>query len=298
MWSRAELKNRAKVAFKRNYWKCVLVAFVVLLVSEGISMASNGASTVSDVASITQYSDMDDYDDEFYSDDYYDDEYFDDYYDNDTEDFVTDVFGGAGLASLIMTIGIVVILLVVVAAMLLKIFVFNPIEVGGCRFFVENSYEVAPAGRLGFAFKKGTYGNTVLTIFLRNLYTALWTLLLVVPGVIKGYEYRMIPYLLADDPNMPREDAFRISKEMMYGQKMDAFILDLSFIGWDLLNAVTFGLVGIFWVNPYKQATNAELFLSLRNQYFQKQNTQNEETQNNDFWSEDLQNQNSQNDAF
>lgn len=284
MWSRAELKSRAKVAFKRNYWKCVLVAFVVFLVSEGISMASNVASTVSDVATITQYSDMDDYD---YDDDY-DDEFYDEYY-NDTEDFVADAFGSSGFASLAMTIGIVVILLVVVVAMVLKIFVFNPIEVGGCRFFVENSYEAASAGRMGFAFKKGTYGNTVLTIFLRNLYTDLWTLLFIVPGVIKGYEYRMIPYLLADDPNMPREDAFRISKEMMYGQKMDAFILDLSFIGWDLLSAVTFGLVGIFWVNPYKQATNAELFLSLRNQYFQKQNNQNEEPQNNDFWSEGLQ---------
>lgn len=292
MWSRAELKSRAKVAFKRNYWKCVLVAFVVLLVSEGMSIASNGGSVASDVATISQYSDMDDdydYDDyDDYEDDY-DDEFYDDEYYNDTEDFVEDAFGSSGFASLAMTIGIVVILLAVVVVMVLKIFVFNPIEVGGCRFFVENSYEAAPAGRLGFAFKKGTYGNTVLTIFLRNLYTALWTLLFIVPGVIKGYEYRMIPYLLADDPNMPREDAFRISKEMMYGQKMDAFILDLSFFGWDLLSAVTFGLVGIFWVNPYKQATNAELFLSLRNQYFQKQNNQNEEPQNNDFWSEGLQ---------
>ncbi len=297
MWSRVELKSRAKIAFKRNYWKCVLVAFVLMLVTEGISSVSSGGNIASEVATIGNYTGMDSYEDE-YSDDYYD-EYDDEYmYYDDSEDFVTETLGGSGLMALAMTIGIVIVLVLVVVGIVLKVFVFNPIEIGGCRFFIENSYEKASAGKLGFAFKKGTYGNAVLTLFLRNLYIALWSLLLVVPGIVKSYEYRLIPYLLADDPKMPREDAFRISKEMMNGQKMEAFILDFSFIGWALLSMITFGIAGIFWVNPYVQATNAELFLSLRNQYFQGQNNQNAEPQNNDFWSESFQNQNSQNDAF
>ena len=77
----------------------------------------------------------------------------------------------------------------------------------------------------------------------------------------------MVPYLLADCPQMSRKDAFRISKEMMQGQKMDAFILDLSFIGWHLLSAVTCGLAEIFYVSPYVNATNAELFLALKGTY-------------------------------
>ena len=72
-------------------------------------------------------------------------------------------------------------------------------------------------GRLGFAFQKGMYGKTVLTLFLRKLFIGLWSLLLIVPGIVKAYEYRMVPYLLADDPNMTRQDAFRLSKELMYG---------------------------------------------------------------------------------
>ncbi len=284
MWSRTELKSKAKIAFKRNYWKCVLVAFVLALVVEGGSTLSVSEDITSSISSINE---SDDYYDDYYDDDTTED-YYDDYYEDDSEGFVEDVFGGLGISSLLMSIGVIVLLIVFVAAAALKILVFNPLEVGGCRFFIENSYEKAPAGKLGFAFKKGTYGNTVLTIFLRNLYIALWTLLLVVPGVIKRYEYRMVPYLLADDPNMPREDAFRISKEMMNGQKMDAFVLDLSFFGWDLLSVLSLGLAGIFWVNPYEQATNAELFLNLRNQYFQKQNHQSTESQNNDFWSESI----------
>jgi uncharacterized membrane protein len=108
----------------------------------------------------------------------------------------------------------------------------------------------------------------VLTQFLKSLYTLLWTLLLIIPGIVKHYEYRMIPYLLADFPEMSKDDAFRISKEMMNGNKMNAFILDLSFIGWHILSAVTLGIVGIFYVNPYVNATNAELYLTLKKQHF------------------------------
>ena len=67
------------------------------------------------------------------------------------------------------------------------------------------------------AFKSGYIGNVVKITFFRDLYLFLWSLLLVVPGIIKSYEYRMIPYLLAEYPDMPQEEAFRKSKEMMYG---------------------------------------------------------------------------------
>ena len=78
----------------------------------------------------------------------------------------------------------------------------------------------------------------------------------------------MVPYLLADCPELSTEEAFRISREMMNGEKMNTFILDLSFIGWYILSGITCNLVGIFYLYPYKYATDAELFLVLKQNYF------------------------------
>lgn len=95
-------------------------------------------------------------------------------------------------------------------------------------------------------FRSGHYVNIVLTMFLRDLFTTLWSLLLVVPGIVKHYEYLMVPYIIAENPAMDYKEAFQISKQMMDGEKMEAFIMDLSFIGWYLLSAVTCGLLAIF----------------------------------------------------
>ena len=85
-------------------------------------------------------------------------------------------------------------------------------------------------------------------------------ILLVIPGIVKHYEYLMIPYILAENPGMDRKEAFQISKRMTDGQKMETFILDLSFLGWDILTVITCRMVGIFYASPYKQATFAELY--------------------------------------
>ena len=97
-------------------------------------------------------------------------------------------------------------------------------------------------------------------MFFRDLYTVLWTLLLIIPGIVKSYEYQMIPYLLAENPQMTKEQAFAESKRMMTGQKWRAFVLDLSFIGWNILSALTLGILGIFYVQPYMDATHAALY--------------------------------------
>ena len=145
-------------------------------------------------------------------------------------------------------------------AIALSIFVGNALEVGGCRFFIVNQSEQAQAGNLAYVFKCGNYGNVILIMFLRSLYTFLWSLLFVIPGIVKSYEYRMVPYILAENPGMNRQEAFLISKKMMMGQKWNTFVLDLSFIGWRILEGITFGILGIFYVEPYIQATNAELY--------------------------------------
>ena len=287
MWTRAELKEKAKVAFKANYWSCVLVAFVLGLVLNGGSSASfttNLSNTLSMNAQAIfgQNSYDDSYQDDYYSEHFYEDDYgkhyyddnpyYDEYYYEDDVDFGELQFSNA-VGFVVLSILAVIIVIVFVIAIVLRIFVFAPMEVGGCRFFIENSFEKASAGKMFFGFTNGHYKNVIYTMFLRDLYTFLWSLLFIIPGIVKAYEYRMVSYLLADCPDMPKEDAFAISKELMMGNKWNAFVLDLSFIGWNLLNLLTCGLLSVFWVLPYVHATNAELFLTLKGNYFAGQQT-------------------------
>lgn len=146
---------------------------------------------------------------------------------------------------------------------LVNILVLNVIAVGGCRFFVNN--ESGKAGMHDFidSFTKESYGQTVLTMFLRALFTALWTCLFIIPGIIKSYEYCLIPYILAENPGLDRKTAFIRSKYLMKGHKWDMFVLDLSFIGWYLLSALTFGILAVFYVSPYLCATKAEAYTAL-----------------------------------
>ena len=96
----------------------------------------------------------------------------------------------------------------------------------------------------------GLFGKTLGVYLLMSLYVFLWTLLLIIPGIIAAYSYRMVFYLLIDDPELGVSEALRQSKEMMYGYKTKLFCLDLSFIGWALLCILTFG-IGLLWLYPY-----------------------------------------------
>ena len=100
-------------------------------------------------------------------------------------------------------------------------------------------------------------------MLIMELKIMLWLLLLVVPGIIKAYEYSMIPYLLAENPNLSASEAFSLSKQMTTGQKMDLFVLDLSFLGWIILGAICCG-IGLLFVQPYPEATKAEVYLILK----------------------------------
>ena len=98
--------------------------------------------------------------------------------------------------------------------------------------------------------------------FFQELFTFLWSLLFVIPGIIKSYAYSQAMYILADNPDIGALEALRRSEEMMRGHKLDLFLLDLSFIGWHLLALVTFGLSYIY-VMPYLATTRAGFYRSL-----------------------------------
>ena len=154
-------------------------------------------------------------------------------------------------------------LMVLIVTIVLKIFVFNPLAVGAIRFFANGKRGTAQLSDLGMVFKSGYYVNTVKVMFLRDLFVGLWTLLFIIPGIIKAYEYFFIPYLLSDNPGLDSDHAFARTKQMTDGQKMDIFVLDLSFIGWVILSVFTCGILAIFYVNPYILFTKAELYHKL-----------------------------------
>ena len=98
-----------------------------------------------------------------------------------------------------------------------------------------------------------------------QVYLFLWSLLFAIPGIIKSYSYRLVPYILADNPDMNSDDAITLSREMMNGQKFEVFVLDLSFFLWWILSSITFNIVGILYVFPYIYATDVELYLAIKN---------------------------------
>ena len=150
-------------------------------------------------------------------------------------------------------------------ALLIKIFLANPIELGGCTFFKKNLEEgSAPFSTIKAGFQN--YGHTFVTLFLRDLFLILWFLLLLIPGFIKAYSYCMVPYILAEHPELSANEVITRSRKMMNGNKWQAFKLDLSFIGWILLGTVTLGIVQVFWTSPYMESAQAALYLKLRDE--------------------------------
>lgn len=107
------------------------------------------------------------------------------------------------------------------------------------------------------------FGTGFAQRFLRSLYTFLWSLLFIVPGIIKGYAYSMTPFILADNPNLTASQAIRFSEDLMEGHKSELFVLDLTFIGWNILAAMTWNL-GNIALNPYKNAAYAAFFRQLQ----------------------------------
>lgn len=109
--------------------------------------------------------------------------------------------------------------------------------------------------------------SSIKVSFFVGVFTLLWSLLFIIPGIVKAYSYSMAYYILAENKGMPALEAIRHSKEMMDGHKMDLFVLSLSFIGWNLLGIITFGIAYI-WVVPYALATMTNFYNAIKNEKF------------------------------
>ncbi len=156
-----------------------------------------------------------------------------------------------------------IFLVVVTLLLVFRVLVGYSLEVGSRRYFVKLSQYKNTKGCYGFSFDSMNYKGIVSTMFLMNVYNILWTLLFVIPGIIKAYSYRMVPYILGDNPNIGANEAITLSRKMMDGNKFEAFVLDISFLGWYLLGLLAL-VIGMLFVNPYYDATCAQLYVALR----------------------------------
>lgn len=231
MWTNQELKARGLAAFKGNYWKSVVSALILsFTVGSAVGTVSSSSSARTGGASVATV-------------------------DQETARAMIPIIIGILTACIIALIVYEVI----------GILVLRPLEVGCKKFFLRNSEMTADLNEITSAFRENWKGK-VLTMFLRDIYLMLWSMLCVIPGIVKGYSYRMVPYILADHPEMSGNEVIALSRQMMDGQKMKVFFLDLSFIGWILLSVITFGIAGVFYTSPYMAATDAELYQALKSQ--------------------------------
>ena len=115
-------------------------------------------------------------------------------------------------------------------------------------------------------FRGGRYTRVFCALFLVNLFTILWTLLLIIPGIMKAFSYALTPYIIMDEPELTARQAITRSCEIMQGRRWKLFCLSLSFIGWGILSLLTFG-IGFLWLAPYMNASVAAFYEDARAEY-------------------------------
>lgn len=143
-------------------------------------------------------------------------------------------------------------------------FLMPPLTVGfayfSLRLYRGETCEITDMLTTGFR----DYIKSLVGILWMYLFTFLWSLLLIVPGIVKAIAYSMTPYILAERDDISAQDALKESMDMTYGHKMDIFVMMLSFIGWWLLSALTFGILAVVFVGPYTATSMAGIYEELK----------------------------------
>lgn len=172
-----------------------------------------------------------------------------------------------GIRSLVGTdSGAIVIMLLgaLLLVFLIQIFVVGVYRTVMLRMFLEGRcYEKVPAQRVWFLLRVKKWCHVGIAHFVTGLLNTLWSLT-IVGGIIKAYSYYLVPCILAENPGIRTMDAITLSRKLMHGHKWECFVLELSFLGWEMLGILTFGLSNIFFTVPYKTAVLAEYYAKLR----------------------------------
>ncbi len=288
MWKTKELKRNARAALRANYWRCIIVCLLILALAGGLNFP-RPEETMNSLGSLTELSQLN---------------YKATTHTQIVNEVARGMFGqsldiwtevgqvsraqNGALASifnnatasgsfifgllnavnqLFFKDGIwpaVIIGIGAIFTFAYYLFVKNILQVGKYRFYLENRrYSESHVNRLLYVYQIRRTRKVALVMFLRALYTVLWSLTLV-GGVIKYYSYRMVPLIVAENPDISPKDALRLSRSMMAGNKWACFLFDASFFGWFLLSFLSARILGILYITPYYTAANAELYMELR----------------------------------
>ncbi|MHB8962630.1 MAG: DUF975 family protein [Saccharofermentanales bacterium] len=255
MWTREELKSRAKLMMKGRYWTYLGVSLLPVLASYVVNIP------ISIIYQVLTFSTM-----------------------------MGSFFGGSGTGGIfnrlvdlspegieefmnsftqsdldVMMKGLIVPYIFIITAMfLVSVFLMLPLQVGITRWYVRAREGSAIKANLCFSpFTKGSFLPTAWSMFYYQFWLNVFYFLFFVPGLIKSYSYSMIPYILADNPRIGTKRALKLSSRMTSGHKLDMFVLDVSFAGWMLLGFLAC-CIGVYGVIPYYLATKAELYDTLK----------------------------------
>lgn len=146
-----------------------------------------------------------------------------------------------------------------------SLFVLLPLAVGysnSMRVLLETGDNRLTNNSFSLGF--GNWLHVVWGMILSTIYIFLWTLLLIIPGIIKSYSYALTPYILVEHPEMSANEAIEESMRLMDGHKFDLFYLQFSFIGWAILSILSLGL-GVFWLIPYQMTAQAAFYRDIKN---------------------------------
>ena len=282
--NRKELKKAARGVLKKNYLKCILVVFIVgLVLNTGYNYTSNRVNNknVDNNSSVhtdkeTTYDTME----RFFKDLKIDITMKSD--SKTTKGIAAPIVNkvSEGKSSFVYILnfidlafikkninGAVVSLIATIIVIFNYLFLQNLIVIGDSRFFLENRrYTKTKVDRLLFPYKTKKIPHLAYVIFMKELQLSLWVLT-IIGGFIKYYEYSMIPYVLAENPNLSKKDAFMLSRELMRGHKWELFKVDMSMFGWWILAVITLGLSDLLFTDAYQKCIYAEFYMKIRSEH-------------------------------
>lgn len=286
MFNRRELKEKGKKAFYRNYKAAIIITFIyAILVGNTVINFKNDFNfreetikpvSISKLKGETNSHIVNEFIKGLNGNKHYEDNFMT----HATRGVIANISNNISLSGSYLFGGLnainqmlfkdriwagIIIIIGASISLLYWIFVSKVLEVGNARFYLENRiYIKTRASKLILPYKLGKTLNVAYTMFLKNVKILLWSFT-IIGGFIKHYTYILVPYILAENPNIKAKDALCLSKDMMQGYKWEVFKLDMSFILYYILGIITFNISNMVFTTPYMNATNAEVYIFLRN---------------------------------
>ncbi len=289
MWKRKTLKQKARTLLRTNYWRVISVCFLAAMLAGAYPTSMTFLGSQASIPSIDRQVSAP-FSPEFANSELVSDIAAHFFRDTAVSDFFRS--SDSSVAGLVVDltstsvsaffsilravnnflsenwhISTVLLILGVLISFVYQFFIRNIIIVGEKRFFLEtHSYKQTTVSTVFFLYRLRCLKNPAWVMFCRSFFQFLWNLT-IIGGVIKHYEYIMIPYIIAENPRISRKNAFFLSRQLMQHNKWRLFLLQLSLFGWKVLSLLTLGVLDVLYVNPYMTGCEAELYRELRRNY-------------------------------